>query len=526
MEELCNHLYSVIMDISKYLLSKIFKTCLSIILLSKVCFLQFIVLISVINPLFCQEISKTYYVADNEPNTGDQIAEIDGGYILGGQYFDSNHGGWTCSYMLIDEEGELMSVLPIRNDTLPLLSLTNFVNHKEGLYLFSPYNSGLRIIRYDKESDTAFVETIVDQIEYNFAAGSSIEVKEDVLFIAGRNFIEDERHLAILRLENENVHVNHYEELTGSSRNCLELEDGRIILTRVRRDDSVSHTKNETSLVFLNSQYEVIQNNTSDAYVTELTPSRGFLVDKDENFWITGMQVEVTGGNSFLFHPIVVKYSNDGELVFNKRVSVHQPDHEGWNRIESIIETHEKDGLLLVGAEVKYNTPSTLKSVGIIKKINYNGQVVWEREFDFRTGTSFVRDELSKIIKTKDGGYAISGTSYDHFFESPGPWIQSIFIKLDSGGLTNQARLIDSSFGITIYPNPAIDKIIVDLGLNYEYNKLFIKDTDGAQVFFSKILPLKESIELDVASFKQGNYILSLSNDAGIIHSRQFCLVR
>jgi len=480
-------------------------------------FLQIIIAANI----YCQnEISHTLFLNENEPNNGIQIAQTDNGFLLGGKYFDSELNRWSCSYITLDSNGDLISVFTVKNDTVPFFVETNFVEKDGQYYLFSPFDNVIHILNYDNSLNTINIENRINQTASDFAIKSSLSSFQGDILLFGRTFLNDDRNLVSMKIIDNDISIKSYENIKGSTSSSLALEDGRYVLTRVTQDTSVNYQKNQTSLVFLDRDLNPIESETEEECNTEMTPNQGIIQDRNNNIWITGTNVE-KHNELFYFHPVVSKFTNMGKLIFTKKIDSQLLDSNGWNKVNSIIETHTNDGVLVVGSEVKINTSTSIESVGTIKKLNYEGDLIWTKEFDFRSGTTTVRDELSQIIKTSDGGYAITGSSFDHFFESEGPWIQSIFIKIDSLDVTSTTNSMNEAKIASIFPNPATSNITVKRSDEFSFERIELHNTSGTIVYRSTLLPTTNEVSISTSQFSTGTYILNFISRKSVIVDSQ-----
>lgn len=81
---------------------------------------------------------STLGVASDEPNSAVQLIEVDGEYIISGQYFDQRVGRWTTGYTFFDTDGHYIKHLMELHDTVPITTPTNtMLADDKGLYKLS-----------------------------------------------------------------------------------------------------------------------------------------------------------------------------------------------------------------------------------------------------------------------------------------------------------------------------------------------------------------------------------------------------
>lgn len=132
-----------------------------------------------------------------------------------------------------------------------------------------------------------------------------------------------------------------------------------------------------------------------------------------------------------------------------------------------------------------------------------------EKSFDKNVKlTLIIEKDASCIIKTKN---AVTLESGFHVAEGG-------FFHIDSEDEITKKEIKNNLF--TIYPNPSKSSISVS-STKDEIVKMVVISVDGKQVFETTTLPTK-SYELDVSSFSNGIYILSVETNNTELITQKF----
>lgn len=140
----------------------------------------------------------------------------------------------------------------------------------------------------------------------------------------------------------------------------------------------------------------------------------------------------------------------------------------------------------------------------VLFKLNSNGNIEWHKSLGGSGG-----DYARKILETTDGGCIIAGSSTSTNQDVIGNhgFVDYWLVKLSSILNTNES--VFNSF-ITIYPNPATDKINVKINTNKIGNPYNIYDQSG-RIIQSGVLNL-ENNAIEIGNLSKGIYLFSLDN--------------
>lgn len=240
----------------------------------------------------------------------------------------------------------------------------------------------------------------------------------------------------------------------------------------------------------------------SDGYLMTL----GTRFDYDR-FIETGLKYE---------YPILAKIDPVSlELVWEAAVSGSEYlDYNSY--FNTIIETHEKNGYIVVGAayESGGSTGSPLKM--IYGNVSKAGEINWYKELsdsknnDGRSGIS-----AGDVIATSDGYYMACGNRSDL---SPDDGIdsraQAFLVKFDEDGEllnTSSTTDISSEKDIRIFPNPANELITVSVEKVAGPVNVRLTDIKGQLIYEQS--DCIGRCEIDVSQLGSGNYIVLVSDN-------------
>jgi DNA-binding beta-propeller fold protein YncE len=147
-----------------------------------------------------------------------------------------------------------------------------------------------------------------------------------------------------------------------------------------------------------------------------------------------------------------------------------------------------------------------------LKKHDSNGQLLWKRSIG---GNDY--ESLRDVIKTNDGGYLVIAES-----SSFNDYTSMYIIKIDSlgqGNYTNPIEMIPKiNNELVIFPNPANDKVCIEILDNDKNYTIEIYDINGKQTFNQTSFVNQNFI--DVTSWKNGMYLIRVNNKNATYQSK------
>ena len=222
----------------------------------------------------------------------------------------------------------------------------------------------------------------------------------------------------------------------------------------------------------------------------------------------------MTGSNSFR-RINLIKLDNAGNVIWDKKYGTIEPENTLLN-----IRENADGSLVFTGTVIKEFT-TKYKYFGWIMKATSSGDSLWYRRYDICEGEGSSH-YLIDVIQTADNGYIACGVVYPQAPDtgSQDGWI----IKVDSLGCVNpgdcwvgiRAVPVTENGGMSVFPNPASDKVRVQLGMRNEESgmneelKMVVHDIFGRIVEEIKVPAGKEEITLDVSGWQRGMYVFRL----------------
>lgn len=150
-------------------------------------------------------------------------------------------------------------------------------------------------------------------------------------------------------------------------------------------------------------------------------------------------------------------------------------------------------------------------------------------------GGNVIKSEL--FILDEQGGNIQQLTSTPKLHETRAKWSpdgQSIYFmahntnhiyRLDLKKVEKEPDPTDTPHLFSIYPNPATQQIVVELGQQTPATSLHIMDMNGRSV---KSIPLNQELEkeINITALAAGTYLVSLKHDSRVIGTKRFIKIR
>lgn len=163
-------------------------------------------------------------------------------------------------------------------------------------------------------------------------------------------------------------------------------------------------------------------------------------------------------GGAVGFEHVLLRYNLNTEEIEWRFGNSEFPIEQGTSR-GSLVPSHEKDHLLYCTTEGRYHeTGDSLEIVGKVYKVNYDGELVWERSYSHHNKYGS-RNTFRVMIPTSDWRYLIGGMASYGFVNS---WL----VKIDEDGnvIADNVSGIneladDTELNWDLYPNPADDYV-------------------------------------------------------------------
>ncbi len=238
----------------------------------------------------------------------------------------------------------------------------------------------------------------------------------------------------------------------NSGMDIIKAEDGNFLITGLRKDSIL--------VAKITEQGDMLWSNT---YAVAVTESGLSIAEKANGEILIGAY---TTGFAWLL-PVLLTLDENGSLLNTTSPGAGMPG------VVSDIALSPDGGHVIVGSIYDFWTNISGDTSGYVIKYNAQGTVDWEIELDKDTNI-----QASGIKATSDGGYIISGGGNE-----------GMFLKKIDGGLNAVKENKDQLPIADIYPNPATEKIIIELpeDLLAQNLSLDIFDSEGHLIKRQKI---------------------------------------
>jgi len=220
------------------------------------------------------------------------------------------------------------------------------------------------------------------------------------------------------------------------------------------------------------------------------------------------------GSNSFR-RINLIKLDNAGNVIWNKKYGESTYEKTLLNIREN------SDGSLITSGITHLAREYSSKDLGWIMKTSANGDSLWYREYDVCKGEES-DNWLYDVIQTQDNGYLACGVVYP---KQPDTGSQDAWVlKVDSLGCVSPGdcwvgtgkELKPVENEMVVFPNPATDKVRVQLGIRNEELgineelRILVYDVFGREVEEIRVPAGRDEITMDVSGWPKGMYVIRL----------------
>lgn len=207
--------------------------------------------------------------------------------------------------------------------------------------------------------------------------------------------------------------------------------------------------------------------------------------------------------------------SNNGSIIWNKKYF----GSFFTNYLASVV-INSDESITATGSAGFFNPVVDYNNDGIILKVNSAGDSLWMQGFgNYGQGTMEIFYDL---MKTSEGGYLLCGLSNNTLT------LHTWLVKTDSlgngpGKTTGVKKETSSEKSIKIYPQPANDKLILELtGNNFNGpRKIKVFNCSGDLIFEEEITFSDSKAVINVSNFKDGLYLLTIINQDNQIFNQK-----
>ncbi len=506
--------------------------------MKKLLYLTFILLISLSS--FGQiGFQNSVALKIDEPNRARAIIEYDSCYLLGGKYFDQSLGRWEIFFSKFNKQGELTWLKTLKSDTASsLIESNSFLMDHSGFLIGALRPEFIKFVAYNSELDSVFVDFKISTDKYNFICHRFTNNSlKDTFFLSGRNKISTEtQDIMLLRVTSTDTTFIRTRN-QNQSNNRLEasyldrVSDNTIVLACIEQEVVGSEIVYSTYLLHFDSELNLVYNGWLEKQTIPVSGNNGLFVDSQGNIVVIGSHYDFFGSfTNFNCYPSIGKFNASGEVEWYRSLGNNIENNSQYGSWESVIESKEKDGYILVGGQIdETEFQDSLLGRAAIAKVSYEGDSLWMKTYSFRTPREDTRDVFTDVILSSDGYYVACGASYQRVFHpEDDPWIQSLIVKMDADGIydpegTSIINLSESNNEINIFPNPTSSRLYLTQSTSRKLRgKVMNQNGVVVEEFISP--GIHHTHILDVSNFVSGAYHIIASDESGRSHVRKFII--
>ncbi|MBK8621719.1 MAG: T9SS type A sorting domain-containing protein [Saprospiraceae bacterium] len=214
------------------------------------------------------------------------------------------------------------------------------------------------------------------------------------------------------------------------------------------------------------------------------------------------------------------------KAIWKKNVALPASSFQSY--IGSMVKSQRDTGTILAvtnawGENVRWHDSLILN--GRVLKMDFNGKIIWKRDYTIYTIAPQIINTFHNIISTSDGNYLIGGNTDDKQIVA---WL----VKINEDGhilgdttSSVQWEKEDWKSLITIYPNPVSDVLyinqedIMDVGYS-------LVDMTGKEVARYTGQGAFQSTVWDIGHLAVGSYILSIKKEGVLMGSKMIIKIR
>ena len=457
----------------------------------------------------------------NEPNNPTAIAETENEYLVFGQYFDQEIGRWTSMFTRYTKQGEFIEVLTLTNDTTNFIEETPVILSNDYDYYAvanGPLNS-MKLIEYQEDNPSINTYLSFDKKKDDFAPTSfSFDEQKENFFFSGRNLDlgpnndQDIKLLRIGQLETKTFTIRN-DDFIDRAMTILQDKDGNYITACTRKDKVTLSDKDDISQTYISifdQDLNLVFYPDIGVESIQMSLGYGMLLDQYNNIIVTGYdRIFNEQLDAFVNHACIAKFDSSGQPLWKKIMGNNAGNTIGYGHWQSIIDSKEGDGYIVVGAQnrLDFEMDSAYIPTAAIAKLSYEGDSLWTRTYSFRDAKSSIVELFSDVILSEDGHYVACGQSQDSDYTTAVlPWIQSLIVKMDSNG---------------IYDTTSVSTID---GMSEEENCINISSTQNqSRIYFSQCTDKEVKVVINSMSGQIiEKFTLPNSNHTHILNTSHF----
>ena len=479
-----------------------------------------------------------------ENNRGLNVIEHDSRFYFFSRFFDIQTNAWNTALAIFDYNGLYIKHKLLRDDTIGSIGLNNYIVEEEGKISIHGSRQGeTRIITYDFDRDSLFVSGRINWARTLTGNWALLTTDSNELYGCGGRvyFGEPERifEYRVVKIEDADTlyYINPDTTKFLLPLNARINQDGNLVVLGSNSIGNGYMHLDSTFVTIFDPDLNVIHNTLYSDLQAPVSLHKGMYIDSrneivcthDRRYLIDTTLIGV-GPNDDLISPGVSKFDETGKHLWTVEFGNNINNTANRGLWESIIESQEKDGYVIVGAESYLSeTKDTLYSDAAIAKISLDGDSIWMHRYSYEREGTVATDIFHDVYPTSDGGYVAVGGSNGSDM-GPNPFLYSIIMKLDSEGRLDTTSstivTVDKEAAINVYPNPTVGPVYIQQEGNLSYNIQLI-DPSGKVLKEFQLRSHDHTVVLDEAHFSQpGVFYLRVRNENGGVVMRKFVVAK
>ena len=251
---------------------------------------------------------------------------------------------------------------------------------------------------------------------------------------------------------------------------------------------------------------EPVDNGASAIWITELSDSsivQYYLINRsnDPSFYLNGFNTK----------PRLLNYYNrEGQFIRSDTIKFPRLDNVGTSQIK----TGKGDYFFIFGRYYEEYDSPIKNYYGLLTKYSNQGDTIWQRryrhpDFDHPSAPHIIKD-----INELDNGDIVILSSVGEILDEDHIWLFKVNAEgcylseeCDDLVITTGVEEVTSQVGdLRVYPNPATDKLYIELPEQVSSGKLRIQDINGVPVFEKAVPHLTKTEMISTQHLPSGVY--------------------
>ncbi len=432
--------------------------------------------------------------------------------------------GDTSTVITFSQQGDNRLDIEVPNLLFPVFSFTHFNGYNFFYGKNSTILNNLQIIKMNESNQTIWQHDFQTDLDFSFP--NDIVATDNHLYVTSVSERTEPYHRRInvkrINISGQEIWSKNFNSSSYSSypTKMIVSNDGHLLLSAILRHQRlVAFTQSQMTKInsLGNVVWEVLgtENARDGAVRVDLAElSNGnilqlYEVNKFDDFEYS---------NIYNWAPVRMDwYDADGNFLFHKYIEY--PSVEQFER--GNVTAGNEDYFFLTGSHSDNEIP--VERYGVVTKFNNQGDTIWAKQY-YHPDYPELNDRrfIRNLIELDNGDLLLLGMT-----GAQGSYNEVWFMRVNEHGCFGTATCEDlvtsvetdldlSLLDIKIFPNPATDILRVSSGADRPIQGAKLYDFSGQTLVDLDLSGNGQSnVEISVADFPEGNYILSLELKGG-----------